>query len=49
MANQLSDYLENGIPIDFKLQLDPADKMQIAAFVLFIIAIIVLLKNVKLL
>jgi hypothetical protein len=45
----LNNVLNNGIPIDFHLKLTAQEKTQIVVFVLGIIAILVILKNQKLL
>jgi len=45
----ITNALNNGIPIDFHLKLTPEEKLQIVLFVLGIIAILVILKQQKLL
>jgi len=45
----ITNVLNNGIPIDFHLKLTAEEKMQIVLFVLGIIAVLVILKNQKLL
>lgn len=49
ILENINNFFENGIPINFKLNISPEEKMQILFFVLGIIAIIVILKQQKLL
>jgi hypothetical protein len=47
--DNVNNFLENGIPIDFHLKLTAKEKIQIVLFVLGIIAVLVILKQQKLL